>query len=219
MSTSYVSLHDASYQCILNVFQEHKVLAELRIATKTNFPERAHIQISVDQGQFLQQLIALSKAQDILEIGTFTGYSALAMALALPEHGRLIACEINKDYIEFAKHYWQLSGVIDKINPIISPADVTLESLVLKKETFDVIFIDANENQYVDYMSHALKLSTSGTVIIVDNVLALNGDVHTDVDSIRAKTMLKFNDHIASLDSVSVSILPVGGGMALCYVT
>lgn len=218
MSTSYISLTPESYQCIINMFFENDILRELRESTQKNFPSRAHIQISQDQAQFMQIMVRSLKVKSILEIGTFTGYSALAMALALPEEGRLLACDVSKDYTDLAKSFWQKAGVGDKVKLVLAPAMDTLSQLAKEEQHFDLVFIDANEDQYVDYFNSVLKLTYPGSIIIVDNVLALNGSLHTDAKDERAKAMLAFNQYIANQSKVDCSIIPVGGGMAICYV-
>lgn len=216
MSSNFISLTAASHQLIHNSFPENGILKALNDETMQLFPERAHIRISADQAQFMKLLVKMVNAKNILEIGCFTGYSALAMAEELPEEGRLITCDVSETYTNLAKKYWEKANVLCKIDLRLAPAYLTLQTLIQNKEQFDIIFIDANEDQYIDYFNSALALSHVGSIILVDNVLALNGLLHTEVQNDpRAETMLKFNQTVRECEQVDSVILPVGGGMLL----
>jgi len=211
-------MNENTYKCQLMAFSEDSHLQALRHETKKFIANRAHIQIARDQAQFLKILIQATGSKNILEIGTFCGYSALAMAQVLPDNGQIITCDINEETTDLAQRYWQKAKITDKIKLMLGPAIDSMQQLKQQSRQFDIVFIDANEEQYVDYFNLALQLVHSGGIIIVDNVLALNGLLHTETDDKRAKIMLAFNQYIAKHSAVDVSIIPVGGGMALCYV-
>jgi caffeoyl-CoA O-methyltransferase len=195
--------------------REPPVLAELRAETAT-LP-RAGMQISPEQGQFMALLIELTGARRTIEVGTFTGYSSLAVALALPREGRLIACDVSEEYTAVARRYWAKAGVADKIELRLGPALETLDGLLAAGEAgrFDFAFVDADKENYLGYYERCLTLLRQGGLLAVDNVL-WSGDVadpkskDSDTTAIRA-----LNDRIVADERVTMTLLPIGDGLTL----
>ncbi|MCB1665496.1 MAG: class I SAM-dependent methyltransferase [Pseudomonadales bacterium] len=194
---------------------EHPVLQALR--ERTAPMEGAGMQISHEQACFMSTLLRAIGARRTLEIGVFTGYSALMTALALPEDGRLIACDISEEWTRIAREYWQRAGVADKIDLRLAPAADTLQALLDAGEasSFDFAFIDADKTGYETYYELCLKLLRPGGVIALDNCLwggrvADAGDQDEDTRAIRA-----LNDRIAADSRVDASLIPVGDGVYL----
>jgi caffeoyl-CoA O-methyltransferase len=216
MSDITIDLTPSVYQYLLNhSLREHEVLQALR--HETHKLSAARMQISPEQGQFMALLIEMLDAKKTLDIGTFTGYSALVVALAMPEGGRVVACDLDTRATDIAEKYWDLAGVRQKIDLRIGKALETLDALMVNGEagTFDFAFIDADKNNYLAYYEKSLGLLRKGGLIAVDNVLwsgavadASNQD--KDTNSIR-----KLNDFILNDDRVSISMLPIGDGLTL----
>ena len=216
MSNRMTPLDDALYDYLSSVsLREPGVLRRLREET-AKMPQH-NIQIGPEQGQFMALLIELTGARKCLEVGTFTGYSALAVALALPDDGRLIACDISEEFTARAKPFWEEAGVAGKIELRIGPALDTLDALIEGGEsgTFDFAFIDADKVNYLGYFQRALDLARPGGLICVDNVL-WNGAVadpsrnDEDTEAIRA-----FNAALTNDPRISLSMLPMGDGLTL----
>ena len=194
---------------------EHPVLAKLRKLT-ADMP-MAGMQIAPEQGAFLAFLVRLIGARNTLEIGTFTGYSALAVALALPAEGRLVALDLNEEWTSVARAHWREAGVLDKIELRLAPANDSLATLEGegKAGSFDFAFIDADKSGYDAYYESALRLVRPGGLIVFDNMLQ-DGDVADpeargrDIDAIRA-----LNAKIATDDRVDAILLPLGDGMTV----
>jgi len=210
------SLNDAVYDYLLEVsLREPPVLARLREET-TGLP-RAIMQISPEQGQFMALLAELLGARRVLEVGTFTGYSALVVALALPTDGRVITCDVNEETAAIARRYWAEAGVADKIELRLGPAVDTLDALLADggAGTFDLAFVDADKTNYDAYYERGLALLRPGGLMLVDNVLwggAVADPQHEDedTDAIRA-----LNAKIHGDERVSLSLLPVSDGLTL----
>lgn len=179
----------------------------------------AAMQISPEQGHLLQWLVRLTAARRVLEIGTFTGYSALAMALALPDDGRLVACDVSEEWTSIGRRHWADAGVADRIDLRIAPALDTLDAMVRDGEApFDLAFIDADKTNYDAYVDAGLQLVRPGGVIAVDNVL-WGGSVadatrsEASTRAIRAVSMRIARD--PRLDAIT---LPIGDGLTLARV-
>lgn len=195
--------------------REPAVLARLRAVTATL--SAAGMQISPEQGQFMQLLVRLIGARRCLEIGTFTGYSSLAVALALPGDGRVVACDVSVEWTQIARQFWQEAGVDTRIDLRLAPALRTLDELLAGGDTgaFDFAFIDADKTNYVAYYERSLELLRPGGLIAVDNTLwdgaVADAAVHDgDTQAIRA-----FNDHVHRDERVDVSLVPIGDGLTL----
>ena len=194
---------------------ENPVLKRLREETE-NHPF-ALMQICPEQGALMANLVSLISAKKAIEVGTFTGYSALAVALALPEDGYLLACDISEEFTSIGKPYWEEAGVSENIDLQISPAIETLESKIEGGEsnTYDFAFIDADKINYLNYYELCLDLIRSGGVIAIDNVLwggSVIDSARTDDDT---KAIREINDFIVSDKRVNISMIPVGDGVTL----
>jgi caffeoyl-CoA O-methyltransferase len=190
------------------------VLAELREATRTH--KFATMQIAPDQGQFMALLVKLIGARRTIEVGVFTGYSSLAVALALPDDGRILACDINDEYTQVARKHWQRGGVAHKITLVLAPALETLDARVAAGEsgTYDFAFIDADKTGYDGYYERCLKLVRVGGLIVVDNVL-WSGQVARQSDDADTKALQAFNNKLHADERIDLAMLPVGDGLTL----
>ncbi|MEE9317658.1 MAG: class I SAM-dependent methyltransferase [Rhodospirillales bacterium] len=216
MSNRTLVLNDTLYDYLLSVsLREPDVLRRLREET-AKMPQ-GNMQISPEQGQFMALLAELISARRYLEIGTFTGYSALAVALALPQDGQVIACDISEEFTALARPYWEEAGVADKIDLRIAPALETLDTLIAEGEkgAFDFAFIDADKTNYQGYFQRALDLIRPGGLIAVDNVLwsgAVVDPARTDDDT---EAIRAFNDRLSDDPRISLSLVPIGDGLTL----
>ncbi|PSB19420.1 methyltransferase domain-containing protein [Phormidesmis priestleyi ULC007] len=193
---------------------EPEILATLRQET-ANHPQ-ARMQISPEQGQFMGLLVRLMGAKKTLEVGVFTGYSSLAIALALPPNGKLVACDISEDYTAIARRYWQAAGVTDKIDLHIAPAIETLDHLLeTQAETFDFAFIDADKGNYENYYDRAFQLIRPGGLIAIDNVLWLGRVADPNDHDKITQTIRAFNQKLANDDRIILSLLPIADGLTL----
>jgi caffeoyl-CoA O-methyltransferase len=216
MFKNTLGLPDLLHDYILdNSLKELPILAELRQETQQH--KQARMQISPDQGQLISLLIRLMSARRVLEIGVFTGYSSLTIALALPIDGVLVACDISEEYTAIAKRYWRQAGVQDKIDLRIAPALQTLDSLLEsgQAETFDFAFVDADKANYSNYYDRALKLLRPGGLMAIDNVLWSGRVADPQSTDKIVQTMRVFNQKVAQDDRVQVSLLPLGDGITL----
>lgn len=216
MAKRTLTLDDRLYDYILEVsLREPPVLARLR--EETAQMKEAMMQISPDQGQFMRLLIELTGARRALEVGTFTGYSALSIALALPPDGKVVACDVSEAFTAVGRRYWQEAGVADKIDLRLAPAVESLDALIADGAagSFDFAFIDADKSNYATYYERALTLLRRGGLVAVDNVL-WNGAVvdptknDEDTQAIRALNRLLKSD-----DRVNLSLVPIGDGLTL----
>jgi caffeoyl-CoA O-methyltransferase len=204
------------YQYLLRMsLREPPLMRMLREETASH--PRANLQIPPEHGQFLSLLIQLMGAQRTIEVGVFTGYSSLAVALALPEHGRIIACDINEEFTAVARRYWKEAGVDHKIDLRMRPALETLNELIAQGERgrFDFVFIDADKTGYAAYYEAALELVRPGGLIMVDNVI-WSGRVLDESDQTPDTVALRaFNEKLAKDARISLSMLPLGDGVTL----
>jgi O-methyltransferase len=194
---------------------EHEAMSALRAETGTM--TNAFMQIGPEQAHLMAFLVKLLDARHILEVGTFTGYSALAMALALPRDGQLITCDINESWARIGRKYWERAGVAGKIDLKIGPAIETMEKLKHDgaNRTFDVVFIDANKDDYDRYYEAALCLIRSGGLVILDNMLFRGRVADLQDRSLEAITIRELNVKIAQDERVDRVMLPIGDGMTL----
>ncbi|MGH6662843.1 MAG: class I SAM-dependent methyltransferase [Rhodospirillales bacterium] len=216
MSSRTIVLTDALYKYLLEVsLREPEVMRRLREATQ-KMPH-ANMQISPEQGQFMALLVELMGARRCLEIGTFTGYSALAVARALPADGTLVTCDISADYTARAKPYWQEAGVADRIDLRIGPAVKTLDKLLDDGQagSFDFAFIDADKTNYNNYFQRVLDLLRRGGLVCVDNVLWSGAVVDPGRDDEDTEAIRAFNKALAGDPRVSLSLVPIGDGLTL----
>jgi len=195
--------------------REPDVLARLRQAT-ASLPE-SEMQIGPDQGQLLALLVKLIGARRCIEIGTYTGYSALAVALALPADGRLVACDVNEEWTSIGRRFWREAGVESRIDLRIRPAIETLDELLEggAERTFDFAFIDADKPNYGVYYEKLLLLLRPGGLIAVDNTLAVSGAPIMKQQTASAKALRTFNDLVHRDERVDLALLTVGEGLTL----
>lgn len=215
MSPKTLNLTDRLYHYVLdNSLREPDVLQELRQETSTH--SMSQMQIAPEQGQFMALLVQLMGVKKALEIGVFTGYSALCVALALPPDGKLIACDVDEDYTSIARRYWEKAGVSQKIELRLAPALETLDQLLANGEanTFDFAFIDADKSNYDNYYERSLQLLRPGGLIAIDNVL-WSGRVADDVQDNRTQKIHQLNQKIHHDDRVMPSLLPIADGLLL----
>ena len=212
-----VGLSSHLYDYLISIsLREPEPLAQLRQAT-AQLPSSG-MQIAPDQGQFMALLIQLMGAKKVLEIGTFTGYSALCMALALPDDGTLITCDIEEKCREFGPPYWQAAGVADRIDLRIAPALDTLNTLLANGQagTFDFAFIDADKVNYRHYYEKSLELLRPGGLIAIDNVLwggdVADPDITDDPDTIALRNL---NQTLHQDERIDLSLLAIADGLAL----
>jgi caffeoyl-CoA O-methyltransferase len=216
MSRQTLTLSDALYDYLLSVsLREPPLLSRLR--EETAALPHAGMQISPEQGQFMALLAELVGARRVLEVGTFTGYSALVVALALPADGRIITCDVDEEMTAIARRYWAEGGVADKIDLRLGPAVDTLDALLSDggADTFDFAFVDADKENYDAYYERALALLRQGGLMVIDNVLwsgavADPNQKDADTNAIRA-----LNAKLHGDQRVSLSLLPVSDGITL----
>ncbi len=216
MSNRTLSIDDRLYDYLCDVsVNESELLRQLR--EETAQLEYSVMQISPEQGQFMSLLIKLMGAKRAIEIGTFTGYSSISVASAMPEDGKLICCDISPQWTDVAEKYWALAGLDKNIELYSQPAELTLQMLLDDgaEKTFDFIFIDADKQNYIKYYEMALRLLRKGGLIAVDNTL-WSGAV-ADPENIEPGTraIRRFNDLIKQDERVSTSLVTIGDGLTL----
>lgn len=217
MTNRTLNLDDSLYQYLLDVsLRETPLLKRLR--DETAQLASAHWQIAPEQGQFMALLVQLTGARRILEIGTFTGYSALCMAAAMPEGGQLVCCDLPGDYNAIARRYWFEAGLHERIELRLAPALETLNALERggQGESFDLIFIDADKANYPVYLEHALVLARQGGLILFDNVLWSGRVLEQNPDSADTRAIQALNRTLKRDRRVDLSLLPLGDGLTLC---
>jgi caffeoyl-CoA O-methyltransferase len=195
--------------------REPQVLRELREET-AKLP-MAGMQIGPDQGQFMALLVKLMGAKRCLEIGVFTGYSSLSVALALPSDGKIIACDVSEEWTAIARRYWEKAGVAHKIDLRLGQALATLDALRSRdgEGSFDFAFIDADKGNYLAYYERCLTLLRRGGLIAVDNTL-WSGDVaNPDNQKSDTVSLRRFNEALHRDERIDLAMLPVGDGLTL----
>ena len=216
MSNKTLALDDRLCTYLHQVsLREPELLARLR--EETSRLPMAMMQIAPEQGQFMQLLVKILGARRAIEIGVFTGYSSLCVALAMPDDGRVIACDVSEQWTSIAQRYWKEAGVAHKIELRLAPAVETLDSLIADDlaNSFDFAFIDADKGGYAGYYERALTLLRPGGLVAIDNTL-WNGSVAdesnqtSDTQAIRA-----FNQLVHADERVDISLLPIGDGLTL----
>ncbi|MGI9263819.1 MAG: class I SAM-dependent methyltransferase [Gammaproteobacteria bacterium] len=216
MSNRSINLTDRTYQYMLDVsLREAPILADLREATASH--PKVVMQISPEQGQFMAMLVKLIGARRCVEVGVFTGYSSLAVALALPTDGHIVACDISEEFTRLALEYWELAGVESKIKLEIAPATDTLDQLLSEGQDgeFDFAFIDADKVNYRHYYDRLLKLVRKGGLIAVDNTLWSGDLADPDIQDEDTVALREFNQYLHGDDRIDLSLLPIGDGLTL----
>lgn len=216
MSNKTLQVDDGLYKYLLSAsLREAQILTQLRAET-ANLQEHS-MQIAPEQGQFMALLVRLIGARRCIEVGVFTGYSALATAMVLPDDGYLLACDISEDWTAIARRYWQQAGVAGKIDLHIAPALATLDAQIAdgQSETFDMAFIDADKVAYSQYYERCLALLRPGGLVLIDNVL-WSGDVaRADVNDEDTVAIRQFNRFLQADLRVDISMLPLADGLSL----
>jgi predicted O-methyltransferase YrrM len=216
MTKKTLGLDNPVYDYLLSVsLREPNILQQLRDET-AHLP-MAMMQISPEQGQFMALLVQLLGATKTLEIGVFTGYSSLCVALALPPNGEIVACDVSEEYTAIARRYWQAAGVADKIDLRLAPALDTLDKLLAagQDETFDFAFIDADKANYEKYYERSLQLIRPGGLIAIDNVLWSGKVADAQVQDNQTKCIRAFNEKLYHDERVTLSLVPIADGLTL----
>jgi len=216
LSNRTLSIDDRLYAYLCDVaITEPELLRQLR--EETAQIEFSVMQISPEQGQFMSLLIKLMGAKRAIEVGTFTGYSSICVADAMPDDGRLICCDISPQWTDIAEKYWALAGLEEKITLFSQPAEQTLQKLLDDGEenSFDFIFIDADKQNYITYFEMALRLLRKGGLIAVDNTLWSGKVADPDNTEPGTRAIRRFNEMIKVDNRVSQSLLPIGDGLTL----
>ncbi|WP_019507884.1 class I SAM-dependent methyltransferase [Pleurocapsa sp. PCC 7319] len=216
MSKKSLGLDSQVYNYLLSVsLREEEILTKLRAETDQH--RGSIMQISPDQGQFMAMLIKLIGAKKAIDIGVFTGYSSLAVALALPEDGKVIACDCDPESTAIARRFWQEAGVEHKIDFQLAPALDTLDRLIAEGQSgsFDFVFIDADKRNYLNYYERALTLLRTGGLIAVDNVLWFGRVVDPEDTDKRTLAIREFNQKMHQDERVFISMLPIADGLTL----
>jgi len=216
MSLKTLNLTDELYRYLLDVsLREPDVLRRLREET-LKLPE-ADCQISPEQGQMMALLVRLVGAKRVLEIGTFTGYSSTAMALALPADGRVVCCDHSEKWTSVAKRYWEEAGVTDRVELHIGPAMETLDRMLGegKQDSFDFAFIDADKENDGSYFERCMKLVRPGGLITIDNVLWSGRVIDESADDPDTEAIREFNLSLAKDERIDLSLVPIADGLTL----
>lgn len=216
MSSSTLFLNQKLYDYMLSLsLRDNVILTQLREETK-KFPMHG-MQISPEQGQLMSMLIKLMNASRALEVGVFTGYSSLCIAMALPENGELIACDTNREWTSVAKRYWEKAGMASKVKLYLAPAEKTLKDLVRDGQTgtFDFAFIDGDKEHYDTYYEYSLELLCKGGLIAIDNVFWNGSVADTGAVDENTRALQDLNKKIRSDERVDMSMLPIGDGLSL----
>ena len=216
MSTATIILDEKLREYLLHVsVKESEILRELR--EETAQMEYSAMQISPEQGAFMSFLVELIQAKRTLEIGVFTGYSALVVAMALPEDGIVTACDVSEEWANVGMKYWKKAQVEDKIDLRIAPALKTLDQLLSKGKqgTYDFAFIDADKIEYQGYFDKSLELLRIGGLIAIDNVLWGGSVIDDSIQDSSTKAIRKFNKKLYQDERVSISMVPIGDGLTL----
>ena len=216
MSSSTLQLNEKVYDYLLgHSLRESAACQQLREETKPM--KMGMMQVAPEQCQFMSLLVELIGARKAVEVGTFTGYSALRVAQALPEDGTLVCCDVSEEWTAVGKKYWEQAGVSDRINLKIGPAVDTLQAMrdAGEENTFDFGFIDADKLNYQSYYEHVLALLRTGGLLLIDNVLWGGSVANPDKTDEDTEAIRNLNTFLHADDRVSLSMLPVGDGLTL----
>lgn len=216
MAHKRLGLETSLYEYLQAVsLREPEILVQLRQETAQHPSSR--MQITPEQGQFMSLLVQLMCAKKTLDIGVFTGYSSLVVALALPPEGKVVACDLSKEYTAIAHRYWQQAGVADKVELHIAPALDTLDRLIAAGEagTFDFAFIDADKNNYDNYYERSLQLLRPGGLIAVDNVLQSGRVADPQEQDKITNSIRAFNQKLHQDPRITISLVPIADGLTL----
>lgn len=215
MANHTLNLDEELYRYLLDhSLREHPALTALREATRAH--PHAQMQISPEQGQFMALLVRLMGARRTIEVGVFTGYSALSVALALPDDGRILACDVSAEYTRIGQPYWENAGVAHKIDLQLAPALSTLDARLAEGENgrYDFAFIDADKSGYDAYYERCLRLLRGGGLIAIDNVL-WGGSVAKPAQDQDTAALQALNDKLHGDERIDLAMLPVSDGLTL----
>ena len=216
MSNATLGLPDELHTYLLDVgVREPDLLRQLRVETAA-MPEH-DMQIAPEQGALMALLVELTGARQCLEVGTFTGYSSLCVALALPADGRIVCCDISREWTDIARRYWAQAGVADKIELRLGPALDTLDAMVTEglAGTFDFAFLDADKDNYPAYSDRILTLLRRGGLMAIDNVFWGGEVAEPEVDNASVRGIRALNRMLASDERVSLAMVPIADGLTL----
>ena len=216
MSNATLGLPDELHTYLLDVgVREPDLLRQLRVETAA-MPEH-DMQIAPEQGALMALLVELTGARQCLEVGTFTGYSSLSVALALPADGRIVCCDISREWTDVARRYWAQAGVADKIELRLGPALDTLDAMVTEglAGTFDFAFLDADKDNYPAYSDRILTLLRRGGLMAIDNVFWGGEVAEPAVDNASVRAIRALNRMLASDERVSLAMVPIADGLTL----
>jgi predicted O-methyltransferase YrrM len=216
MSVRTLALDERLYEYFLSVaLREPALMAELREETSRH--PLAEMQIAPETAPFIQMLLKLTGARRTIELGVYTGYSALATALALPDDGYMLACDVNAEFCAIGQRYWRRAGVERKIDLVIAPALQTLDARLAAGEagTYDFAFVDADKPAYAAYFERLLKLLRPGGLIAFDNTLGTSGIPFTQQDTPNAKAIFALNEQLRDDARIDLSMLTLGEGLTL----
>ncbi|GCL35723.1 caffeoyl-CoA O-methyltransferase [Sphaerospermopsis reniformis] len=216
MAKQTIGLEQNLYDYLLSVsVREPEILTQLRQET-AQLP-MSIMQISPEQGQFMALLVKLIGAKKTLDIGVFTGYSSLVVALALPADGKIIACDVSEEYTSIARRYWEKAGIADKVDLHIAPALETLDNLLAagEAESFDFAFIDADKGNYENYYERSLQLIRPGGLIAIDNVLWSGKVADPEIQDNQTKKIRAFNQKLYQDSRITLSLVPIADGLTL----
>lgn len=219
MSTRSLSLSPDIYRYVLDhSLREPAVLAKLRAETAQL--SGAEMQVSPEQGQFLALLVKLLGARRVIELGTYTGYSSLAMALALPADGRLVTCDVSEEWTGVARRYWREAGAADRIDLKLQPAMRSLDEIERTegRQRYDFAFLDADKPNYIGYYERLLTLVRPGGLIAADNTLFVAGAYIVHQETAVGRALRAFNEHVHHDERVDLSLVPIGEGVTLLRV-
>jgi len=216
MSNKTLGLPAQIYDYLLSVsVREPQILQRLRAET-ARLP-MAMMQVAPEQGQLLSLLVQALQPKRCLEIGVFTGYSSLSVALAMPADGHITACDVNEEWTSIARRYWDEAGVADKIDLYLAPALQTLDRMIAhgQSSTYDFAFIDADKENYWGYFERSLTLLRAGGVIAIDNTLWSGRPADPTVNEPSTNAIRAFNQRLFKDSRVRISLIPIGDGMTL----
>ena len=198
-----------------NTNELHPIQKEILKYNKT-LGDLQRMQISETQANFLQLIIKITNIKNCLEIGTFTGFSALTMALALPDDGLVTTLDKDQKIINTAINFFKKGNLDKKILPIVAPALDTLKKMIKDNKIFDLIFIDADKGNYINYFNSSLDLIKSGSIVIVDNVLWHGDAYNKNKNDKQTNTIREFNSYVKNDKRVEKFIIPLGDGLMVC---
>lgn len=216
MTNRTIDLSDTLYQYLLDhSVADDNIKQQLR--EETAKLDMAIMQIAPEQGQFMTLLTKIISARKAIEVGVFTGYSALCIAEALPEDGRLIACDVSEEWTKIGQKYWDKAGIADKIKLNLAPATETLQRLLDKGQanTFDFAFIDADKINYDQYYEQCLQLIRPGGLIVIDNTLWGGSVADLTINDDDTNAIRQLNNKLPGDTRVDISMIPVGDGLTL----